>query len=103
MRPESAFRTPEISPISVVLPAPFGPMSAWISPAWTSRPTASVATTPPKRLLSLSRRSTSFPRHEPREALRREEHDGEQHDADAEVRVLLVVRHELRKPRDRIV
>ena len=34
----------ELADDSVVLPAPFGPMSAWISPVATSRSTPSVAT-----------------------------------------------------------
>ena len=33
---------------SVLLPAPFGPMSAWMPPRWTSIETPSSATTPPK-------------------------------------------------------
>ena len=41
--------------ISVVLPAPFGPMTAWISPGATSSETSSVTASPPKRL----RRPTS--------------------------------------------
>ena len=39
---------------SVVLPAPLGPMSAWISPRSTSSETPSVATTPPKRFAKLA-------------------------------------------------
>src|SRR3569832_2795088 len=40
----------------VVLPAPFGPMTACNSPSGTAMATSSVATMPPKRL---ARRSTS--------------------------------------------
>ena len=36
----------------MVLPAPFGPIKAWISPATTSMPTWSVASRPPKRFTS---------------------------------------------------
>ena len=36
----------------VVLPAPFGPISAWIVPRRTSRSTSLTATKPPKRLVS---------------------------------------------------
>src|SRR5439155_611453 len=50
MRPESVPRLPEIWLIRVVLPAPFGPMSACTSPRATCSVTSSVATTPPKRL-----------------------------------------------------
>ena len=34
--------------MSVVLPAPFGPMRAWRAPAWTSSDTPSMATKPRK-------------------------------------------------------
>jgi hypothetical protein len=37
--------------ISVDLPAPFSPNSAWISPARTCKSTASLATTPGKSLV----------------------------------------------------
>src|SRR5881296_1183056 len=50
--PASGGRSPESWPISVVLPAPFGPMIASVSPSATSRSTPSVATRPPKRLVS---------------------------------------------------
>ena len=43
---------PEISPTKVVLPAPFGPMSARISPAASWKSTERTAWTPPKLLLS---------------------------------------------------
>src|SRR5262249_49104854 len=39
---------------SVVLPAPLGPIRAWISPGLTSIETVSVATRPTKRLISRS-------------------------------------------------
>ncbi len=42
MVPASSATSPVISPISVVLPAPFGPMMAWSSPGRTSRLTPSV-------------------------------------------------------------
>src|SRR6266403_706936 len=49
--PASGARSPESWPISVVLPAPLGPMIASVSPSATSRSTPSVATRPPKRLV----------------------------------------------------
>src|ERR1051325_3466467 len=101
--PLSAARLPEIRPTSVVLPAPFGPMSACTSPGAMSKLTWSVATTPPKRRVTSLRRSTGLPPEEAGDALRREEHDGEHHQADAEVRVLLVVWREARQPADRVV
>src|SRR5687767_3287805 len=69
--PLSGARAPEIAPMSVVLPAPFGPISACTSPARTSSVTASVATTPPKCLLRFFSESTG-------NSLGRKKHDGEQ-------------------------
>src|SRR5215831_6710844 len=51
MRPASGAISPASWPISVVLPAPFGPMIACSSPGGTESAIASEATTPPKRLL----------------------------------------------------
>src|ERR1700733_1596270 len=59
MRPPSGDRTPDIWLISVVLPAPFGPMMAWISPGLTSSVTSSVTARLPKFLRSPSSRSTA--------------------------------------------
>src|SRR4051812_36224536 len=72
--PESLARLPEIRWMSVVLPAPFGPISACTSPAATSSVAPSTATTPPKRLLTLASESTG-------DSLRREQHHGEQDQA----------------------
>src|SRR6267154_4452538 len=52
--PESGLRLPVSWPTSVVLPAPLGPIRAWISPGRTSIETESVAKRPPKRLISRS-------------------------------------------------
>src|SRR2546423_1220598 len=54
MRPACGASSPVSCPISVVLPAPFGPMMAWSSPSGTARLTSSEAVTPPKRLVSPS-------------------------------------------------
>src|SRR5690606_18782557 len=48
--PASGRSTPVSSLISVDLPAPFWPISAWISPARRHRPAPSSATVAPKRL-----------------------------------------------------
>src|SRR5881397_3261270 len=56
MLPASGLRIFVISRSSVVLPAPFGPISPTISSRRTSRLIRSTATRPPKRLVSLSRR-----------------------------------------------
>src|SRR5664280_193525 len=75
----------------VVLPAPFGPMTPKISPGATSNETPLTATRPPKRTVSARTETTgsgieveapqaSRPKapHEAEEALRLEEHDGDQ-------------------------
>src|SRR3954469_20363411 len=103
MVPTSVWRLPEIWPMSVVFPAPLGPMRACTSPCATSRATLSVATTPPKRLLTLLSSSIFSSRNETGNALWREEHDDEQNDADAEARVLLGMRRTLREPGDRMI
>src|SRR6185312_1818571 len=54
MVPESAARPPVSWLTSVVLPAPLGPIRAWISPCFTSIDTLSVASSPPKRFTSRS-------------------------------------------------
>ena len=50
MRPASGASSPEIWLISVVLPAPFGPITACSSPGRTSSVTSSVTRRPPKFL-----------------------------------------------------
>src|SRR2546423_9432295 len=54
MHPASEPISPASWPISVVLPAPLGPMMACSSPFGTQSETASEAMTPPKRLVSAS-------------------------------------------------
>ena len=56
--PASGRYSPYRQFISVDLPAPFSPSSAWISPARTSRSTASLATTPGKILVTPRSSST---------------------------------------------
>src|SRR5262245_33239868 len=51
MRPESGAISPVSCPISVPLPAPFGPMMACSLPGCIASVMASEATTPPKRLV----------------------------------------------------
>src|SRR5256884_7410604 len=50
-RPRSGSRLPASWLIRVVLPAPFGPMMAWVSPSSTSRSTSSLARSAPKLFL----------------------------------------------------
>src|SRR5215211_1222853 len=58
MRPASGAISPQIWLISVVLPAPFGPITACNSPGWTSKVTSSLAMRPPNLLHSASTRNT---------------------------------------------
>src|SRR5438128_12684445 len=53
-RPASGLSSPLSCPIKVVLPAPFGPITACSSPAGTSSVISSDASTPPKRLVTPS-------------------------------------------------
>ncbi len=50
--PASGATKPQITLNSVVLPAPFGPITPSTSPAWTSSETPSSATTPPNRTVT---------------------------------------------------
>src|SRR3982751_4340786 len=102
MRPMSVGSTPEIWAMSVVLPAPFGPMSACTSPRTTSSVTSSVATRPPKRLETPRSSSMAFSK-QASDALRRKQDDRKQHDADGEAAVVLVIRRERRDPADAVV
>src|SRR5690348_15512873 len=66
MRPASGASRPEIWLISVVLPAPFGPITACSSPGRTSSVTSSVTRRPPKFLARFSmRRTASATEHPP--------------------------------------
>src|SRR5215472_1371089 len=46
---------------TLVLPAPFGPISANSSPAWTANDTESSTTSPPKRSVRLTTSSSAIP------------------------------------------
>ena len=50
--PELGLYSPAITFNSVVLPAPFGPITPTISPACTSKLKSLIATKPPKRLVT---------------------------------------------------
>src|SRR6267142_1154209 len=103
MAPPSLARSPAIWAIRVVFPAPLGPMSACTSPGFTSSVTSSVATTPPKRLDTFFSSSILLPREPSGDPLWREQHDREQHDTDAQARVLLIIRKRGREPFDAVV
>src|SRR2546427_11505396 len=76
-RPRSGRRLPASWLISVVLPAPFGPMMAWVSPSRTSRLTSSLASSAPKlfvRPRTSSRALFILAEEQSREAAPEEEH-----------------------------
>src|SRR5712692_526034 len=76
-RPRSGRRLPASWLISVVLPAPFGPMMAWVSPSRTSRLTSSLASSAPKlfvRPRTSSRTLFILAEKQSREAAPEEEH-----------------------------
>src|SRR6516162_6886877 len=82
MLPACGIKWPVSWLISVVLPAPFGPMMACSSPCGTSSDTWSVAMMPPKRRTSFCTRSNGSATIEPPEqahdAAAPEQHDHEQ-------------------------
>src|SRR5437899_112470 len=92
--PASGLRSPAIWPISVVLPAPLGPMTACVSPSGTSRSTRSVARRPPKLLLSPritisgSAIAQDLSRQEPEQAALGEEHHEDQEQPQDDLPVL---------------
>src|SRR5437588_9181976 len=82
MAPEFGINCPVSWLISVVLPAPFGPMMACSSPRATSSDRLSVARMPPKRRTRFSTRSkgsaTAKPPEHAHDATTREQHDQQQ-------------------------
>src|SRR6478672_4581488 len=87
--------SPASCPISVVLPAPFGPMMACSSPLATSSRTLSEATTPPKRLVRPSILSSVsamafaplWRRQQAVDAAARKQHDQQEHRSENELPV----------------
>src|SRR5438876_3670894 len=87
MVPEFGISWPVNWLISVVLPAPLGPMIACNSPRMTSSERLSVAVMPPNRRTSFSTRSkgsareldTAHPPEQAHDAAAREQYDQEQH------------------------
>ena len=61
MRPSLGDRTPLIMLNSVVLPAPFGPMSPTTSPAWTEKLVSRTAARPAKLRDTVCKESNSSP------------------------------------------
>src|SRR4029079_11180879 len=89
--PLSGRSMPESWPMSVVLPAPLGPMMAWVSPSLTARSTWSVARSAPKLLHSwrTSSRPLLMPSPEQAgEAALGEDDDEDEDDAEVELPVV---------------
>src|SRR6185295_12600513 len=114
--PPSAASSPEIWLISVVLPAPFGPMMACSWSGRTSSVTSSVTRSPPKFFARFSMRSTASatdhppqPRRQPEQPARREHRDQHEQRAEDHLPVLgdagqpLLDQQERRRPDDRAV
>src|SRR5437763_15824812 len=82
MVPEFGVNWPVNWLISVVLPAPFGPMMACSSPGTTSSERLSVATMPPNRRIRFSTRNRGSATRKPpqysHDAAAREQHDQQQ-------------------------
>src|SRR5215470_5891186 len=74
--PRSGRTSPASWPISVVFPAPFGPMIAWVSPRRTSRSMPSLARSAPKRFTKprISRMLIMLAQHQAGEAAPEEQH-----------------------------
>src|SRR3954470_23965064 len=114
MRPAFGMISPQSWPISVVLPAPFGPMMACSSPFVTSSPTLSEAITPPKRLVRPAMLSSASamafalaqrPRQHAVDAAAGEQHDQQQHRPEDELPIFtralhLMTGQELARPAD---
>src|ERR1700730_9625866 len=96
MVPASDRNSPASWPTRVVLPAPFGPITACSSPGLTSSVIASAATIPPKRFDSPSTASKTSaparPHDEPVNPAAREQHDQQQERAENNLPVLGDVR-----------
>src|SRR5690349_14819079 len=91
MVPVSGLRLPVSWWTRVVLPAPLGPIRAWISPGRTSIETLSVARSPPKRLtrpVAASRGSAMAAPEQRIDAALGVERDQDQHRAEHDLPVL---------------
>src|SRR5688572_19975498 len=89
--PESGASIPVIRFISVVLPAPFGPIRAWRAPRGSSSPISCATTSEPKDLSRFLVEST----YSAQDSIRQEHHHRHQQQADPEVPVLRVQAREL--------
>src|SRR6266850_7744338 len=87
MRPPSGRRLPASWPMKVVLPAPFGPMMACVSPSRTSRSMPSVARSAPKLFVNPRTSSIGLVEH-PRQAAAEEDHREDEQRAEDHLPVL---------------
>src|SRR4051812_12569929 len=81
MRPPSGRRFPASWPMKVVLPAPFGPMMACVSPSRTSKSMPSVARSAPKLFVSWRTSSIRFVE-DPRQTTTEKDHRDNQQRAE---------------------
>src|SRR5258708_34287469 len=99
MVPEFGASCPVNWLISVVLPAPLGPMIACSSPLMTSSDKLSVAVMPPNRRTRFSTRSkgsaTAHPPEQAHDAAAGEQHDQQQHWAHDHCPIFRDLRHQL--------
>src|SRR4051812_40919967 len=98
--PASGVISPASSPISVVLPAPFGPMMACSSPVGIASVISSEASTPPKRLvrpsISSSISATAQTLQQAIDAAAREQHDQEEQRAEHDLPIFRDLHRHLR-------
>src|SRR6266853_1064564 len=103
-RPRSGRRLPASWPMSVVLPAPFGPMMAWVSPSRTSRLTSALASSAPKLLVrprTSSRTLFILAEEQSREAAPQEKHRQHQERPEDQLPVLRPTRESVLDEQER--
>src|SRR5438874_7766206 len=92
MRPPSGRRLPASWPMKVVLPAPFGPMMACVSPSRTSKSMPSVARSAPKLFVNWRTARIEASRiglvQDPRQAAAEEDHREDEQRAEDDLPVL---------------
>src|SRR3954469_20622461 len=94
MRPESGRRLPASWLMNVVLPAPFGPMIACVSPSRTSKSMPSVARSAPKFFVSWRTSSIRLVEHS-RQAATEEDHREHEQRAEDHLPVLRPAREQV--------
>src|SRR5213082_3259726 len=103
-RPRSGSRLPASWLIKVVLPAPFGPMMAWVSPSRISKSTSSLARSAPKLFLkprTSSRVLFILAEEQSREAALQEKHRQHEERSEDELPVLRPARERVLEEQQR--